>query len=148
MRMGDTYAITGLRRKRAHIAGEVEAAEQTLARKREELAIIDATIQLFAPDSHPDLIPSIRPTRHGMFFRRGEQHRFCLAALREAGRPLTVRQITVYAMEAKGLPTGNDRIVILLTRQVRMALVRLERKGLVRKIVQAPDAWWELAGAD
>jgi hypothetical protein len=41
---------------------------------------LDATIQIFQPTSNPELIPAIRPTRRGLFFRNGEQMRLFLAA--------------------------------------------------------------------
>ncbi len=43
----------GLRRKRARIAGEIEAAERKLIPKREALAQIDALLRLFDPGSNP-----------------------------------------------------------------------------------------------
>jgi hypothetical protein len=143
--MRDTFAIMALRRKRAYLAGEIARAEQVLAKQREALAALDATIQLFAPTTNPDLIPAIRPTRRGLFFRHGEQTRFCVSALREAERPLSARQVAVYAMQAKGLPTDNAPILASITVQVRVALGRLEGKGMIRKIISRPDAWWELA---
>jgi hypothetical protein len=47
-------------------------------------------------------------------------------------------------MLAKGLSTGNAPILASITVQVRVALGRLEAKGLVVKIVCQPDTWWEL----
>ena len=143
--MRDTYAIMALRRKRAYLAGEIARAERTIAKQRETLAALDATIQLFEPTTNPELIPAIRPTRRGLFFRNGEQTRFCVSALRDAERPLSARQVAVYAMEAKGLPTDNAPIVAKITVQVRVALGRLAAKGMVVKIISAPDAWWALA---
>jgi hypothetical protein len=144
--MRDTYAILALRRKRAYLAGEIAQAERPLADKRKVMATLDATIQLFEPTSNPELIAAIRPTRHGLFFRHGEQTRLCVAALREAGAPMSARQVAVYAMQAKGLPTDNAPILASIAVQVRVALGSLEAKGVVVKIISAPDAWWALAG--
>jgi hypothetical protein len=134
-----------LRRKRAHLAGEIESAERAISRRRETLATLDATIHLFEPDANPELIPSIRPTRRGLFFRHGEQMRLCVSALREAQHPLSARQIGVYALLAKGLPADNAEIVNSIRAQARMALGRLEAKGIVRRVISQPDTWWELA---
>jgi hypothetical protein len=82
--MCDTYAILALRRKRAYLAGEIAQAERQLADKHTWVKNLDATIQLFQPTTNPDLIPAIRPTRRGLFFRQGEQMRLCRDALREA----------------------------------------------------------------
>jgi hypothetical protein len=46
-----TFVISGLRRKRARMAGAIEAAERNLAERREELASLDAVIRLFSPQS-------------------------------------------------------------------------------------------------
>ena len=143
--MRDTYAILALRRKRAYLAGEIAQAERQLADKYRTLRTLDATIQLFQPTSNPELIPAIRPHRRGLFFRQGEQMRLCLAALRDAGQPMSARQVAEHAMRAKGLPTDNERIVGSVRVQGRVALGRLEDRGLVVRIISAPDAWWVLA---
>ncbi len=143
--MGDAYAILALRRKRAYLAGEIAQAELQLADKRKILGTLDATIQLFEPTANPELIPAIRPTKRGLFFRHGEQMRLCVAALREAGGPVSARQVAEQVMVAKGLPTGNAPILASITVQVRVALGRLEAKGMAVKIIREPDAWWGLA---
>ena len=133
-----------LRRKRAYLAGEIAQAERQLADKYRTLKTLDATIQLFAHATNPELIPAIRPTRRGLFFREGEQMRLCITALRETGQPMSARQVAEHAMRAKGLPTDNAPILRSIAVQVRVALGRLEGKGMVVRIVSAPDAWWAL----
>jgi len=142
----DTFLIMGLHRKRARLAGEIEAAERKIARARKALAQVDALIRLFE-GGNPELIPAIRPVSRCLFFRHGEQMRLCMDALREAGRPLQARAIAEYAMLAKGLPVDNARVRENITDQVRIALTRLEkRRGRVRRIIRAPETWWELVG--
>ena len=43
--MADTFVISGLHRKRAHLAGEIEAAQKALTRQRDTLATLDAVIR-------------------------------------------------------------------------------------------------------
>jgi hypothetical protein len=43
----DAFVIMGLHRKRARLAGEIEAVERTLAKQREPLSPVDAVIRLF-----------------------------------------------------------------------------------------------------
>ena len=142
--MHDTYAISGLRRKRARLAGEIAQAERQLADKYIALGNLDAVIRLFQPATNPELIPGIRPTRRGLFFRHGEQIRLCVEALREAGRPMSARQVAEYALLAKGLPTGNAPILRSVSTHMRVALGRLEARGVVVRIISAPDIWWTL----
>jgi len=130
--MRDTYAILALRRKRAYLAGEIAKTERLLADQRKVLATLDATIQLFEPTANPELMPAIRPHRRGLFFRHGEQMRLCVAALQEAGGPVSARQVATQVVVAKGLPTDNAPILASITVQVRVALGRLEAKG----------GWW------
>ncbi len=59
--MRATFALSALRRKRAYLAGEIEAVERQIAAKRGALAQLDATILLFNPAADPDLIGSFRP---------------------------------------------------------------------------------------
>jgi hypothetical protein len=140
----DTFLIIGLHRKRARIAGEIEALEQRAVPLREALAQVDAVIRLFQPQSNPELIPAIRPAPRGLFFRHGEQVRLCLAALREARGPKKTRWVAEYVMAAKGLPTGEVGSVV--THQVRNTLGRLASRGVVRRVVTVPETWWELVG--
>jgi hypothetical protein len=144
--MGDSFAIYALHRKRARMAGEIEVAQQAINRQREALATLDAVIRMFEPASNPDLIAPIRPvSRRYLYFRRGEQMRLCLSALREADKPISVRDVAEFAMAAKGL-SPEARVRVQITEQVRTALGRLAAKGLVRKLVDWPETWWELEG--
>jgi hypothetical protein len=143
--MGNTYVISGLRDKRGRLAGEIAAAESKLAAKRETLANLDAVIRLFSPHTNPELIPAIRPcSKRGLFFKRGEATRLCFDALREAGRPVPTRQVTAWVLMAKGYGNAEGRLKATLVVQVRQALVRMERRGWVRKMLEGPECWWEL----
>lgn len=142
--MPDTFAILALRRKRARIAGEIDQAERRIEPLRAALAHRDAVLRLFDATSNPELIPAIRPSTRGTLFRHGEQMRLILDALREAEGPLRTRPITEYDILAKGLPTDDWRVREGIADQVRIALGRLERRGLVRRVVMAPEVWWEL----
>lgn len=145
--MADTYAIYALRRKRAHLAGEIEAAQRAIQKQRATLATLDAVIRMFEPASNPELIPSIRPvSARDPLFRKGETTRLVLSALREAGKPVRVAQINAYVLAAKGLEGADDRIKTRVAEKVRTVLKRHARAGTVRKIVDWPDTWWELAG--
>ena len=60
--MRATFALSALRRKRAYLAGEIEAVERQIAAKRGALAQLDATILLIQSEPPiPDLIGSFRP---------------------------------------------------------------------------------------
>jgi hypothetical protein len=143
--MGDTFAISALRRKRARIAGEIIQAQEIVARRTKELLAIDAVIRLFSPDSDPDMIAPIRPASRGLFFGYRELTRLCLDILREAGGPLTLDSTIDRVMATKGFP-DDGRLRRRIYEITRASLLRLERRGTVRRILDQPDMWWELAG--
>jgi hypothetical protein len=143
--MGNTYVISGLRDKRARLAGEIAAAEVRLAAKRETLANLDAVIRLFSPQTDPELIAAVRPcSKHGLFFRRGEATRLCFDVLREAGKPVPTHQVTARVVAAKGFDDVEGKVKAAIVVQIRQALVRTERRGQVRKVLVGPECWWEL----
>jgi len=49
-------------------------------------------------------------------------------------------------MLRKGLPVENEALVQSVSLQVRVALFRLEDRGTTRRVVKAPETWWELTG--
>lgn len=137
--------MAALYRKRAHLAGEIEALQRDIARKREYLERLDAVILLFEPTSSPEKIAAIRPlSRRNVFFHRNELTRLCLGALREIGKPAKAREIAVHAMAAKGVPLDKPLVTTQIVAYARVALTRLERRAQVRRIVREPDTWWEL----
>ena len=141
-----TYAISALRDRRARIAGEIEAAERKIVKDRQTLAHLDATLRLFHPEADPEHITSIRPWWRGVYFRTGERPRYCLEALRDAGGPLKQSDIAEYVMRAKGMDLSDRPLRAIIVNNMGVSLFRLGSRGKVRKILDAPDVWWELTG--
>ena len=141
--MGTTYVISGLRQKRARIAGEITHARNIVAKRSEELVAIDTVLRLFSPDTDPELIPAIKPASHGLFFRYRELGRICIDVLREAGKPVTLEHIASVAIEIKGLP-DDTRLRKHVRDTARASLLRMARKGTVQRVMRGPDDWWEL----
>ena len=142
--MGNTFVISGLRDKRARIAGEIIQAQEVVARRTKELLAIDAVIRLFSPDTDPDMIAPIKPASHGLFFQYKELGRMCLDALRIAGKPVTLDWIAAHVILAKGLPEDDRHVRRHVTDSARASLLRQVQKGRVRRILDEPDQWWEL----
>ena len=117
---------------------------QALARQRETMATLDATPRLFHPGADPEHITSIRPIGRCRIFRHGEQRRLCREALLYAVAPLPTRLVAEYLMRAKGLDTADRPLRRQMLEHTRLALMRLDARGQVRKIVVEPEVWWEL----
>jgi hypothetical protein len=79
--MAETHVISALRAKRAEISGYIHDLEKKVKRMRANLAHIDATIRVFAPDLNPDSIPPKRRYRRSRYFAKGELFRRCLDTL-------------------------------------------------------------------
>ena len=105
---------------------------------------IDAVIRLFSPDCDPDMIAPIRPSSRGLFFGYREVTRLCLDIMREARKPITLDSIIDRVVLLKGLPDDSmvrRRVYVA----VRLSLLRMARKGTIRRLLDEPDMWWELA---
>jgi hypothetical protein len=129
--MGDQVTIAGLRRKRGHLAGEIEAAERAITRQRALLANLDAVLLLFDTTGDPSLIPSVRPVKRGTVFRHGEMIRLVLTTMRNSGKPLSVKTVTEVVAAGRGLDPRDCPLRLILERQVRDALMRMTRKGVL-----------------
>ncbi len=141
-------AMNALRRKHAMLLGQIEAAERAIEPLRAKFVLADATMLLFEPDAEPILIPGVRPIKRCQWFKHGEQKRLCVRALREADAPRTTTQVARYVMAAKKLPEDGLPSLGVIRRQVRIVMCRMEKLRAIRRIVEAPDTWWELAGGD
>jgi hypothetical protein len=142
--MGDTFAISALIRKRARIAGEIEAAKHVITQRKEQLAQIDAVIGMFKPDCNPDMIPPIRPAKRGLYFSYGQLPRLCMSVLRGGNGPVRFDVIVDRIVEAKGF-TMEGHLKRHITDVIRAALIRMEGRGKVRRVIREPEVWWELA---
>ena len=101
--MGSTYVISGLRNKRARIAGEIAHTQRLLDQRRAELAQIDVVIKMFTPDCNPDMIPPIQPAgRRDLFFSYKEIPRMVLDILRTAKAPMRTDHIVDRVLLLKG----------------------------------------------
>jgi hypothetical protein len=143
--MGYSYALHALHDKRARIAGEIEAAERTLAKKREALATLDAVIRMFEPECRPDMIPSIRPYLRGTFFGYRELTRLVIDVLREAGKPVSLAYVVDRVVAVKGFE-ADARLRRHIGDTARASLIRMERAGKARRVLEEPETWWELVG--
>ena len=87
------YVVSGLVKRRAELAGEIERTHEALRKMVLSLENLDATIIQFAPDYAPEGIraKTFRPPAD--WSKRGEMTRVILSVLRCASEPLTTRDI-------------------------------------------------------
>ncbi|MDP6573125.1 MAG: hypothetical protein QGI63_05855 [Rhodospirillales bacterium] len=140
------YVITGLVKRRAHVAGEIERTHETLRKLLANLESLDATILQFDPDYQVEAIrpKAFRPPKD--WSNRGQMTRICLSILRQAAEPLTTRDIALQLLVERALDKSDQRLLRLMTKRVGVAL-RLQRDKDVVRSEQGPGQYqlWEIA---
>jgi len=141
------YVLTGLVKRRAELAGEIEATHDRLRTLVTNLEHLDAAILQF--DANYELTTirprAFRPPKD--WAKRGDMTRIVLDILRQASEPLTTRDIAFELLTQRALDRGDRRLLRLMTKRVGVAL-RLQRdKGVVRS-EEGPGQFglWEVAG--
>ena len=138
--------VSGLIRKRKEIAAQIEDAQLRLRQAIIDLDNIDATIRLFRPDIDLEEIhPNPLPPRHSAY--KGEMSRIILRVLREAGRPMTSKEVTFHVMAERGLNVHDKRLVHLIQKRVGAALKHWRARGVL-EATKGPGAFllWKTVG--
>jgi hypothetical protein len=126
--MGYDLTLSGLLRKRAEMAGQVEAMQAQLGALITDLSHIDAAIRVFRPDIDlADLPEKLAPAPFTGF--RGEIQRFLLDELRKANHPLSTFDLAKAIMRKRGLDPSDRTVFTLIARRTGYALAKLRKAG-------------------
>jgi hypothetical protein len=138
-------AVNALRVMRARIAGEIEMHSREIDRLRAELIHLDATMQLFDPETDPSDVPALRRyPRRTEWFARGEVTQRIYEAFREQ-EIIWPREIAKQAMREKGLPETDRKVRQDIAVLFASIAYDLTRRGKLVKIGRGPGARWKLA---
>ena len=86
-----------------------------------DLDILNATIRLFRPNIDLEEIhANPLPPRHSSY--KGEMYRTILGAQREAGRPVTSKELTFHVMAERGFNVRDERLVRAIWKRVGASL--------------------------
>jgi len=122
--------LTKLRRARTRCHKALKQAEDLAEGYRAKLADLEARIQAIAPDLK--LPPRFhRPNPH---FARGELRRLAIDMLREAGRPLAVKEMALAALKTKGVRFPDRRTMRITRTRLRDTFARLEARGMAHTV--------------
>jgi hypothetical protein len=136
--MSEPHVISALRARRLDIAAQLHDTEKKVSKLRAALANLDAAMILLTPD-HPDGIPKRRDYRRTKYFDRKELPRLALDALREAKGPVSLGDIALHAIRAKGLSeSAQDAVMGMLFPVLRNFVAR----GTVTKIGKSRNSRW------
>jgi hypothetical protein len=139
--MENEHVISGLKRKRAELAGHIREAKERLERLRAAVASVDATLQLFDPDIDPAAIAPKRPYKRPEHFRQGNLSRTILDILRKAERPLGSQDVIGAIAGEMGYgskpPAG-------MAGNIRASLRYLAKRGAVIRGGERRAATWRV----
>ena len=126
--MGYGHTIDGLIRKRAEMAGQVEALQVQLGALIGDLTHVDATIRVFRPDIDlADLPEKLAPAPFTGF--RGEIQRFLIDELRKANHPLSTFDLAERVMKKRGIDPSDRVMFKLIAKRTGYALAKLRKAG-------------------
>jgi hypothetical protein len=142
----NAFVLSGLVKRRAELAGDIENTHNALRKMVLDLENIDATILQFDPDFKVETIQpkAFRPPKD--WSNRGQMSRIILSILRQAAAPLTTRDIALELLIERALDKSDLRLLRLMTKRVGVALRGQRENGVVR-CDQGPGQYmlWEIA---
>ncbi len=142
----NAFVVSGLIKRRAELAGDIERAHEVLRKMVLDLENLDATILQFEPDFKVETIKpkAFRPPKD--WSNRGQMSRIILSILRQAAEPLTSRDIALELLVERALDKNDQRLLRLMTKRVGVALRGQRENGAVRA-AQGPGKYmvWEIA---
>lgn len=139
------YVLQGLVKRRAALAGEIEATHARLRQMIDDLEKLDSVILQFDPEHNVEGIKpkAFRPPED--WAHRGEMTKSVLSILRQAVEPMTTRDIALEMLVTRALNTQDQRLLALMVKRVGVAL-RLQRNNGVVRSVNGPGQFmlWEV----
>jgi hypothetical protein len=137
--MTDEHVISGLMRKRAELAGKIDAMQTEVRQLLIDLDAVDSTLRLYVPDIELAIIkPKPLPPKHHAF--RGELTSILLPTLRRFPDGLTSLELAKHVMVQRELDTADAQLVRMMAKRVGAALRNQRRHGVVRTVRRADSA--------
>lgn len=142
--MKNEHVLSGLKAKRAEIAGQIEMMQREMRVLVATIGHIDATIRTFDPTVDLEDIKPKLPPRFQAF--KGEVSRLLLDTLRESKTPLPVYDLALAVAAGRGINTDDKPFMSILRRRVDAALRNLRKRGTVRSARPSGSlTLWEIA---
>lgn len=141
--MSESHVVSGLVSKRAEVAGQIVSFKAEIVRLQAALSHLDGAIKLFAPQFNLRDVKARRTNKRSRYFANGEAQRLALEVMRDAGAPLTSREISDRMLLTKGI----EDVAASACVQKNVLLILSRHKGkLVRKCVSNKSGamTWEI----
>jgi hypothetical protein len=125
------YVLTGLVKRRAEMAGEIEATHEKLKGLLTALESLDATIVQFDASYKVEAIrpKAFRPPPD--WSSHGQMARMTLSILRQATEPMTARDIALEMLVSRALDKDDRKLISLMSKRVGVALRHQRDNGVV-----------------
>src|SRR5512146_225079 len=109
--MAEPHVIVALVKKRAELAGEIEATHDRLRQMVRDLEHLDNSLRLFATAYQVEATrpKAFRPPKD--WSNRGEMTRIILSVLRQAAEPLTTRDIALQLLVERALDKDDQHLL-------------------------------------
>ena len=130
----------------AELAGKLLENKREGKRLTDAMQHVEAVLKLLQPGYSLTRIV-VRRRKSNPWFKRGTVLRHLLGILREAGTPLTPREITERMVKAHGVTDADPAEVAKLTKSVLAALQCHKGKSLVAHVQTHPVRWSIVADA-
>jgi hypothetical protein len=139
------FVVSGLVKRRAELAGDIENTQQRLATLVHDLEALDAVILQFEPGYELATIKAKAFRPPADWSKRGEMGRVIMGILRQAAEPLSTRDITVQLFVQRALNQNDHGLFRLMCKRVGVSLRDYRNKGTVR-FVDGPGMYnlWEV----
>jgi hypothetical protein len=139
------HVISGLKAKRAELAGKVEHLAQELEQARRDLTYIDGALHVFGYGDDPAAIKSKRYRPTPRLFSRGELQRTVFDQLRRSPDGIETPELTDCIMRHKGWDTADSDLRSSVTHKVGNLLWRLRKRGQVAGEMDGAANVWTIA---
>ena len=137
--------VSGLLRRRQEIADKLEIVQGQVRQLVLDLDALDSTLRLFRPDVEIGVV-RIKPVPRRHAAVRYESSRLVFSVLREAGGPMTTRELTRAIMEARGMNTADHAMAETMRLRLASTLRKLKNRGkLVANVEGGKNMRWGLA---
>jgi hypothetical protein len=133
--------LSSLTKLHADIGGQILANKRQGAKLAADMMHVEAVIKLYAPDFNTLTIAARRRYKGNPWFKRGTLFRCAMDALRESGKPMTVRELTDAMLAAKGVFDAAPKAVRDLWGGVQSALRTYEGTAVVTVGEGMPRRW-------
>ena len=140
------FVLPGLVKRRAVLAGELEASQAKVRQLHADIAAVDAVIRQLDPAYPVDAIATkrLRAVASEDFADMG---RTVLDVLRRAGGPLTLQAVAERVVALRGLDAASGAVRNAMEGAAGRALRHQRTAGTVRNPAKAGrSVLWELAG--